>query len=47
MDDMTKKAVWKGICALLALVLVMALAATGILLLWPSGNNGSSGLKRA
>lgn len=47
MDDMTKKAVWKGICALLALVLVMALAATGILLLWPSGNTGSSGLKRA
>ena len=47
MDDMTKKAVWKGICALLALVLVMALVATGILLLWPSGNNGSSGLKCA
>ena len=47
MDDMTKKAVWKGICALLALMLVMALAATAILLLWPPGNNGSSGLKRA
>ena len=28
-------------------MLVMALAATAILLLWPPGNNGSSGLKRA
>lgn len=46
MDNMTKKAVWKGVCALLALVLVMALAATAVLLLWPFGNSGSSGLKR-
>lgn len=46
MDDITKKAVWKGICALLALMIVMALAATAALFLWPSGNSGASGLKR-
>lgn len=46
MDNMTKKAVWKVICALLALMLVMALAATAVLLLWPLGDSGSSGLKR-
>lgn len=46
MDNMTKKAVWKVICALLALMLVMALAATAVLLLWPLGDSGSTGLKR-
>lgn len=46
MDNMTRKAIWKGVCALLALLLVMVLAAMAVLLLWPLGNGRSSGLKR-
>lgn len=45
MDNMTKKAVWKGICALLALMIVMALAAMAVLFLWPLGNGINFGLK--
>lgn len=45
MDNMTKKAVWKGICALLALILVMTLAAVAILFLWPLGDSMTFGLK--
>lgn len=46
MDNMTKKAIWKGVCALLGLLLVMALTATAVLVLWPMGDSRSSGLKR-
>ena len=38
MDNMTKKAIWKGIAAIMGILIVAAAACTVLVLVWPSGS---------